>query len=124
MWIDQDGDVHTVWVRAEEILGDEAVAQLRAVPRDVAEAAIARLGNAAMSVHEQAEAAAVAGPRDLDEVHVDDIPYPPKLPGLVVCDDEDLADTVLRYLSAVPPQWKVEALEAVFDVLDPEPADD
>jgi hypothetical protein len=32
--------------------------------------------------------------------------------------------TVLRYLSEVPAQWRVEAMEAVLDVLEPEPAED
>ena len=32
--------------------------------------------------------------------------------------------TVLKYLAGVPAEWRVEAMEAVYDVLDPPPAAD
>jgi hypothetical protein len=57
----------------------------------------------------------------LDEVDLDEIPYPPVFRGLAPRDGEALSVTVLRYLSEVPAQWRVEAMEAVLDVLEPEP---
>jgi hypothetical protein len=72
MWVDENGVAHTVWVPAEAILGGEAVAALRAVPRDVADAAIAELDAAAESLHDEAAAGAPKGPADFDDV--DDLP--------------------------------------------------
>ena len=121
MWIDENGVAHTVWVPAEVILGPEAVAALRAVSRDVADAAIAELDAVAESISEEAEAAAPTGPSDPDESDLDELPYPPEFPGLAPRDDEALATTVLRFLSEVPVEWRVEALNAVYDVLEPSP---
>lgn len=120
MWIDQDGVMHTVWTPPEAILGEEAVHQLRAVPRELADVAVAQLVAQMMSVHDEAGASAEPGPSDLDEVDLDEIPYPPVFPGLAPQDGEALLVTVLRYLSEVPDQWRVEAMEAVLDVLEPE----
>jgi len=52
VWIDENGVAHTVWVPPEAILGEEAVAALRAVPRDVADAAIAELDAAAEAIED------------------------------------------------------------------------
>jgi hypothetical protein len=119
MWVDENGVAHTVWVPAEAILGEEAVAALRAVPRDVADAAIAELDAAAESLHDEAAKDAPAGPSDFDEIDPDELPYPPVFPGLAPQDDESLSATVLRFLSEVPAEWRVEALEAIYDVLEP-----
>ncbi len=124
MWIDQNGVTHTVWTPPEAILGDEAVHRLRAIPRELADAAIAELDAVAMSVYDEAGASAKPGPSDLDEVDLDEIPYPPVFPGLAPRNGDALSVTVLRYLSEVPAQWRVEAMEAVLDVLEPEPAED
>ena len=121
MWVDENGVAHTVWVPPEAILGDEAVDALRAVPRDVADAAIAELDAAAESINDEAAADAPAGPSDFDEVDPDELPYPSVFPGLSPQDGEELAATVLRYLSEVPAQWRVEALEAIYDILEPSP---
>jgi hypothetical protein len=126
VWIDENGVAHTVWVPPEVILGEEAVAALRSVPSDVADAALVELDAAAMSVHDEAAAAAPPGPADLDEVddvELDDLAYPPVFPGLSPQDGEALSATVLRFLSEVPAEWRVEAMEAVYDVLEP-PIDD
>ena len=122
MWVDENGVAHTVWVPAEAILGEEAVAALRAVPRDAADAAIAELDAAAETLHDEAAADAPTGPSDFDDV--DDLPYPPVFPGLEPQDDEKLSETVLRYLSEVPAEWRVEALDAIYDVLEPESVDE
>lgn len=119
MWIDPDGVMHTAWVPPEAILGEAAVAALRAVPREVAEAAVLELDGSAEAVRQSAAAGVVPGPAVLDEVHPDEIPYPPQLPGLAPREGEPLAQTVLAYLAQVPPQWQVEAMEAVYDVLEP-----
>jgi hypothetical protein len=119
MWVDENGVAHTVWVPAEAILGEEAVAALRAVPRDVADAAIAELDAAAESLHDEAAKDAPAGPSDFDEIDPDELAYPPVFPGLAPQDDEALSATLLRYLSEVPAEWRVEALEAIYDVLEP-----
>ena len=119
MWIDENGVAHTVWVPAEAILGEEAAAALRAVPRDVADVAIAELDAASEALEDEAAADAPTGPSDLDEVETDDLAYPPEFPGLAPRDDEALSATVLRFLSEVPAEWRVEALEAVYDVLEP-----
>jgi hypothetical protein len=121
VWIDQNGVTHTVWTPPEAILGDEAVHRLRAVPRESADAVIAELDALAMSVYDEAGASAKPGPSDLAEVDLDEIPSPPVFPGLAPRDGEDLSAAVLRYLSEVPAQWRVEAMEAVLDVLEPEP---
>jgi hypothetical protein len=121
VWIDEDGVAHTVWVAPEVILGEEAVAALRSVPRDVADAAIAGLDAAAESIHDQAAAEAPTGPADPDEDAIDDLALPPAFPGLAPQGGKPLATTVLRYLADVPAAWRVEALEAVYDVLEPEP---
>lgn len=122
MWVDENGVAHTVWVPAEAILGEEAVAALRAVPRDAADAAIAELDAAAESLHDEAAAGAPKGPADFDDV--DDLPYPPVIPGLAPREDEKLSATVLRFLSEVPAEWRVEALDAIYDVLEPTPVDE
>ena len=119
MWIDENGVAHTVWVPPEVILGEEAVAALRAVPREAADAAIAELDAAAESIEDEAAAGAPTGPADFDEV--DDLPYPTTFPGLAPQSGEALAATVLRFLSEVPAEWRVEALEAVYDVLESAP---
>jgi hypothetical protein len=113
----------TVRVPAEAILGEEAVASLRAVPRDVADAAIAELDAAAESLHDEAATDAPAGPSDSDEVDPDELAYPPVFAGLVPQDGEALSATVLRYLSEVPAEWRVEAMEAIYDVLEPATVD-
>lgn len=122
MWIDENGVAHTVWVPPEAILGEEAVAALRAVPREAADAAIAELDAAAESIEDEAAADAPTGPAGFDEV--DDLPYPSVFPGLAPRSDEALSVTVLRFLSEVPAEWRVEALEAVYDVLEPPAADE
>jgi len=119
VWIDENGVAHTVWVPPGVIFGDESVAALRAVPRDVADAAIVELNAAAMSVRDGAAAGAPTGPADLDEVEIDDLAYPPVFPGLAPRADEALSATVLRFLSEVPAEWRVEALDAIYDVLEP-----
>jgi hypothetical protein len=121
VWIDENGVAHTVWVPPENVLGEEAAAALRAVPRDLADAAIAELNAAAEAVEDEAEAGAPTGPADLGEDDLDDLAYPPVFPGLAPQDGEALSVTVLRYLSGVPAEWRVEAMEAVYDVLDPAP---
>lgn len=117
MWIDENGVTHTAWVPPEVILGAESVAALRAVSREVADAAIADLDGIAMSVYDEAEAGATPGPSDLEDLSA--IDYPPEFPGLAPQNGEALSQTIRRYLSGVPPQWRVEAMEAVFDVLEP-----
>ena len=124
MWIDENGVAHTVWVPPEVILGTESVAALRSVPRDVADAAIIELDAAAESVHDEAAAGAPTGPADLEEVEVDDLAYPPMFPGLSPQAGETLPATVLRFLSEVPAEWRVEALDAVYDVLEPPTSDE
>lgn len=124
MWIDENGVAHTVWVPAEKILGEEAVAALRAVPRDVADAAIAELDAVAESIEDGAAEGAPAGPADLGESDLDDLAYPPVFPGLAPQDGEALSVTVLRFLSEVPAEWRVEAMEAVYDVLEPPVVDE
>jgi hypothetical protein len=124
MWIDENGVAHTVWVPAEKILGEEAVATLRAVPRDVADVAIAELDAVAESIEDEAAEGAPTGPAELDDAAIDDLAYPPVFPGLAPRDGEALSATVLRYLSEVPAEWRVEAMEAVYDVLEPPAVDD
>lgn len=120
MWLDENGVAHTVWVQPEAILGDEAAAALRAVPQVVADAALVDLNAVAMSIHDEAEAAGLpTGPSDPDEGEIDDLAYPPVFPGLLPRADEALSATVLRFLSEVPAQWRVEAMEAVYDLLEP-----
>lgn len=119
MWIDENGVAHTVWVPPEAILGEEAAAALRSVPRDVADAALAQLDPVAASVRDEARTEAPPGPTDIDEVDPDDLAYPPVFPGLAPQDGEALSATVLRFLSHVPAEWRVEAMEAVYDVLEP-----
>jgi hypothetical protein len=119
MWIDENGVAHTVWVPPEAVLGDEAVAALRAVPRDLADAAITELDAASMSIEDEAAEGAPTGPADLGESDLDDLAYPPVFPGLAPQDGEALSATVLRFLAEVPAEWRVEALEAVYDVLEP-----
>jgi hypothetical protein len=124
VWIDENGVAHTVWVPAEKILGEEAVAALRAVPRDVADAAIAELDAVAESIEAEAAEGAPTGPADLGESDLDDLAYPPVFPGLARQDGEALSVTVLRFLSEVPAEWRVEAMEAVYDVLEPPAVDE
>jgi hypothetical protein len=111
VWIDENGVAHTVWVPPEAILGEEAVAALRAVPRDVADAAITELDAVAESIEDEA-------------AETDDLAYPPEFPGLAPQDGEALSVTVLRFLSEVPAEWRAEAMEAVYDVLEPPVADE
>jgi hypothetical protein len=124
MWIDENGVAHTVWVPPEKVLGEEAVAALRAVPRDVADAALAELNAVAESIEDEATESAPAGPADIDEVATDDLAYPPEFPGLAPQDGEALSATVQRFLAEVPAEWRVEAMEAVYDVLEPRPVDE
>ena len=120
MWIDENGVAHSVWVPPEVILGEEAVAALRAVPREVADAALAELDAVAASVEDEAVAEGVpTGPADLGEDNIDDLAYPPVFPGLAPRDDEALSATVLQFLSQVPAEWRFEAMEAVYDALEP-----
>ena len=73
-----------------------------------------------MSLRDGAKTEGVpTGPPDIDEVDTDDLAYPPEFPGLAPQADEALSATVLRFLSQVPAEWRVEALEAVYDVLEP-----
>jgi len=123
VWIDENDVAHTVWVPPAQILGEEAVAALGALPQDVAAAAIAALDAEAMTIRDDAAADAPRGPTELEEADLDELPDAPEFPGLAPRDDEPLATTVLRYLSEVPAQWRVEALEAVYDVLEG-PGDD
>jgi hypothetical protein len=46
------------------------------------------------------------------------------IPGLAPRDGEELSATVLRFLSEVPAEWRVEALDAIYDVLEPTPVDE
>lgn len=119
MWVDENGVSHTVWVPPEAVLGDEAVAALRAVPRDVADATLAELNAVAESIEDEAAEGAPTGPAELDDAAIDDLAYPPVFPGLAPQDGEALSATVLRFLSEVPAEWRVEAMEAVYDVLEP-----
>ena len=119
MWIDENGVTHSVWVRPEVVLGEEAAAVLRSVPRDVADASIAEIRAVAQSIRRGAAAEAPPGPADPDEDEIDELALPPEFPGLAPRDDEALSATVLRYLSEVPARWRVEALEAVYEVLEP-----
>ena len=123
MWIDENGVAHTVWVHPEAVLGEEAVAALRSVPRSTADAAIADLNALAMAIEDEAaEAVGIPiGPVDPDEAEIDDLAIPPVFPGLTPRTDEPLSATVVRFLSEVPAVWRVEALEAVYDVLEPPP---
>lgn len=120
MWIDPDGVMHTAWVPPEAILGEASVAALRALPREVADAAVLVLDGSAEAVRESAAAGVIPGPATLEDVDPDEIPYPPQLPGLMPKEGEALAQTVLAYLATVPPQWQVEAMDAVYDVLEPD----
>jgi hypothetical protein len=124
MWIDENGITHSVWVPPEAILGEEAAAALRSVPRDVADAALAELNPVAASVRDEAAAGAPPGPTDIDEVETDDLAYPPEFLGLAPQDGEPLSATVLRFLAQVPAEWRVEAMEAVYDVLEPPVTDE
>jgi hypothetical protein len=119
VWIDENGVTHTAWVPPEVILGEQAVAALRAVSRELADAAIADLDAAAMSLYDEASAGAIPGPSDLESVDLSEIEYPPEFPGLEPQSGEALSQTILRYLSEVPAQWRVEAMEAVLDILEP-----
>lgn len=124
MWIDENGVTHTAWVPPEAILGEEAVTALRAVPRATADEVIRELDEVAMSVEEAATGAAGPGPSDPDQADLDTLPYPPTFPGLTPRTDEPLATTVLHYLSEVPAEWRYEAMEAVYDVLEPPPTEE
>jgi hypothetical protein len=124
VWIDENGVAHTVWVPPEKVLGEEAVAALRTVPRDVADAALAELNAIAESIEDEAAEGAPTGPADLGESDLDDLAYPPVFPGLAPQDGEALSATVQRFLAEVPAEWRVEAMEAVYDVLEPPVADE
>lgn len=69
--------------------------------------------------HDEAKAGAVPGPSDLEPDGESEIDYPPEFPGLAPRPGEALSQTILRFLAQVPAQWRVEALEAVYDVLEP-----
>lgn len=119
MWKDENGVTHSVWVPPEEILGEDAVAALRAVPREIADAALTEVHAAAMEIRDQAEAGAMTGPSDLEDVALEQLPYPPVFAGLAAVPGESLGTTVLRFLAGVPATWRVEALEAVYEALEP-----
>jgi hypothetical protein len=119
MWIDENGAAHTVWVPPESILGEEAVAALRAVPRLTADKVIRELDAIALSVEEAATAAAGRGPIDPDSADLDGLPSPPAFPGLALGAGEDHSATVLHFLSEVPAEWRYEAMEAMYDALEP-----
>lgn len=121
MWIDENGVSHTAWVPPESILGEEAVAALRAVPRAAADDVISELDVIAMSVEEAAKAAAGPGPSDPEQAELDSLPYPPTFPGLLPRADQELSATVLQFLAEVPAEWRYEVMEAVYDVLEPPP---
>ncbi|MFC7624263.1 hypothetical protein [Microlunatus sp. GCM10028923] len=124
MWIDENGVAHTAWVPPETILGEEAVAMLRAVPRAAADQAIRELDAVAESIEDVARAAAAPGPSHPERTDLDNLPYPPVFPGLATKDDEKLSTALLRYLSGVPTEWRYDALEAMYDVLEPPPMDE
>lgn len=121
MWIDENGVAHTLWVPPESILGEEAVAALRALPRAAAEELIRELDAVAISVEEAAAAEAGRGPIDLASADLDHLPYPPTFLGLLPRAEEKPSATVLRFLSEVPAEWRYEAMEAVHDALEPNP---
>ncbi|MBM6400792.1 hypothetical protein [Phycicoccus sonneratiae] len=118
MWIDDTGAAHTVWVPPADLLGEEAVAALAALPEDVRAATVADLDAHFDAVFEAAAAAAPTGPADLgDPADLDDAP---SAPGLAPRAGESLTATVLAFLDTVPARWRVEVLEAVSEVLAPE----
>jgi hypothetical protein len=123
MWVDQNGVVHTVWVPPEAVLGEESAAALRAVPLELAEAAVAELNARYDGIVEGALPHAPSGPVDFERGELEELPYPPVFTGLVPTAGESLATTVLRFLDAVPSQWRIEVLEAVCDVLEPDDAE-
>lgn len=124
MWVDENDVIHTVWVPPEAVLGGHAVAALRAVPADQAEAALDEINGHYDRVRESARADAPTHPAAFGQDNVDDLPYPPVFPGLTPQPEESLATTVLRFVDGIPGEWRLEALEAVCDVLEPYEADD
>lgn len=124
VWIDENGVAHTLWVPPESILGDEAVAALRAVPRAAADEVIRELDAVALSVEEVATTAAGPGPIDPETADLDRLLCPPTFHGLVPRAEGELSATVLHFLSEVPSEWRYEAMEAVYDALEPPPARD
>lgn len=119
MWVDEAGVMHTAWVPPEEILGELSVSALRAVPAHVAEAAVTELHRRYQQLFDEVMREATPGPADVDEDNVDSLPYPPVFPGLAPQPGEPLATTVMSFLARVPAQWRIEAIEAIYDVLEP-----
>ena len=124
MWVDENAVMHTVWVPPEAVLGEETVAALRTVPDHVAEAAVLALNARYDEIVNGVLPDAPTGPVDFDSDDLDDMEYPTVFPGLAPQPGEPLAATVLRFLDGVPAQWRIEALEAVCDVLEPEEPED
>lgn len=120
MWIDQDGVVHSVYVPPEALLGRDAVAALSAVPPDVAARTVDDLDRGYADMLTEVTPELPPGPQDLDEGDLAEMPYPPEFLGLAPRAGEDLGETVRRWLSAIPPQWRLDALEAVVATLDPD----
>lgn len=87
----------TPWVPPESILGEEAVAALRTVPRAAAGKVIRELDAIALSVEKAATAAAGRGPIDPESADLDGLPHPPEFFGLVPRTDEELSVTVQRF---------------------------
>ena len=127
MWVDENNAVHTVSVPPEEILGEESVASLRGVSDQVAHSALEILNARFDEIADGALVDPPAGPTDIIDLHPDSLPYPPCYAGPVAQPGEELMTTVLQFLEGVPPQWRIEALEAVYEALDREaftPAED
>lgn len=118
MWTDETGAAHTIWVPPAAILGEEAVAALRDLPADVRAATVADLDGEFDRIFDAAAAEAPPGPREVDDP--DDLDQPPLVPGPVPRAGESLTATVLTYLERLPLHWRVEALEAIVDVLEEE----
>jgi hypothetical protein len=122
MWIDENGAVHTVWVPPQDVLGENTVAALRALPPKVRASAQAELDGRFDDVLNAVTRDSPHGPADLPDAHDPGenacTAPPPLVPGLVPRPDEPLATTVLAWLEKVPSQWRLEALEAVVELLD------
>jgi hypothetical protein len=122
MWIDENEAVHTVWVPARDILGEDAVAALRALPPGERAAAQAELDARFDDILAAVTPDAARGPATLNDAEDpagDERTAPPPLvPGLAPRAGESLATSVLTWLDQVPAQWRLEAFEAVAEVLE------
>ncbi len=118
MWVDENDVIHTVSVPPGAILGEESVLALQTVEDDAASATIDGINARYDDIFESAMADAPAGPTDIVDIDVDELPYPPCYAGPVPQPGESLTSTVMRFLDGVPPQWRLEAFEAVYDALE------